>query len=65
MKLGDFRKLTDNLSDDTDIIIWQWIEGEREYITFLENVKIEKNENIYNGECFSNPVVYIDKQPGI
>lgn len=78
MKLGEFRKLTEKLSDDTDIVINCYIEGEGHFVDLLTNVRIEKNKAlkelslsgfdkdgncIYAVDSYSSKVVYIDEQP--
>ena len=47
MKLGEFRKLTNNLSDDTDIIVCYRMDEESCVDLEMANVRLEKKENIW------------------
>lgn len=61
MKLGEFRKFTENLSDDTDIIIC-YRTGRDECVDIpMMNVRLEGKENVWMGGRYSDKVVYVDE----
>ena len=60
MKLGEFRKLTEKLSDNTDIIICYNI-GEGVVDIPMMNVRLESKENIWCGDDYSDQVIYVDE----
>ena len=60
MKLGEFRKLTNNLSDDTDIIVCYRMDEESCVDLEMANVRLEKKENIWCGYDYSDQVIYVD-----
>ena len=59
MKLGEFRKLTEKLSDDTDIIICYHDENGFFELPMM-NIRLENKENLVSGEKCSNQVIYAD-----
>lgn len=60
MKLGEFRKLTENLSDNMDIIVrYKGDEGGSVDMPML-NVRLESKENIWCGDEYSDQVIYVD-----
>ena len=61
MKLGEFRKLTENLSDDTDIVICYRISNEGAVDIPMMNVRLEKKENIWCGDEYSDQVIFVDE----
>jgi len=61
MKLGEFRKLTENLADDTDIVVFHRV-GEDEAVDIPKmNVRIESKEPVWCGDKYSDQVIYIDE----
>ena len=60
MKLGEFRKLTENLSDDTDIVVCY--REDQGYVDIpMMNVRLESKENIWCGDEYSDQVIYVDE----
>ena len=59
MKLGEFRKFTENLSDDTDIIICYY-NGDGFFELPMMNIRLENKENLASGDEYSNQVIYAD-----
>lgn len=61
MKLGDFRKLTANLSDDTDIVVEYYDEEEEGSVTIpTGKITVKSNKDIWLGQRFSETVVFIE-----
>lgn len=54
MKLGEFRKLTENLSDDIDIVVCYRIEVDGCVDIPMMNVRLENKENIWCGDEYSD-----------
>ena len=61
MKLGEFRKLTENLSDNTDIIICYRINDGQVVNYTMKNVCVESKEKLRLKDNFSNQVIYVDE----
>ena len=61
MKLGEFRKLTENLNDDTDIVIRYCISSDEAVDVPMMNVQLKNKENVCCGSKYSDPVVFIDE----
>ena len=61
MKLGEFRKLTENLSDDIDIVVCYRIEVDGRVDIPMMNVRLENKENIWCGDEYSDQVIYVDE----
>ena len=61
MKLGEFRKLTENLSDDTDVIICYRINDGQVVNYPMKNVCVESKEKLRLKDNFSNQVIYVDE----
>lgn len=59
MKLGDFRKLTANLSDDTDIVVEYYDEEEGSVAMPTGKITVKSNKEIWLGQRFSETVVFI------
>ena len=65
MKLGDFRKLTENLSDDTDIIICYRI-NEGSVVNYpMKNVSIENKDSLNYRPEFSEQFIYVDEDDSL
>ncbi len=61
MKLGEFRKLTANLSDDTDIAVEYYDADEGGSVAMpSEKVSIKSNKDIWLGQRFSETVVLVE-----
>lgn len=61
MKLGDFRKLTANLSDDTDIVVEYYDEEEEGSVAMpTGKITVKSNKDIWLGQRFSETVVFIE-----
>ena len=62
MKLGEFRKFTEALSDDTDIVI-QYVGGRVDDDGYVDipmmNVRLEEKENVWLGDEYSDKVIYV------
>ena len=61
MKLGEFRKFTEALSDDTDIIICYRADEESCVDIPMMNVRLENKDNVWNGDKYSDKVIYVDE----
>jgi len=61
MKLGEFRKLTENLSDDTDIVIRYLVDNNGLVDIPMMNVRLENKENVWCGYDYSDQVIFIDE----
>lgn len=61
MKLGEFRKFTENLSDNTDIIIRYELGGEGYIDVPMMNVRLEDKENLWVDSVSSDKSEYSDK----
>jgi len=59
MKLGEFRKFSENLSDDTDIIICYYT-GDGFCDLPMMNIRLENKEKLVPGDKCSNQVLYVD-----
>ena len=57
MKLGEFRKLTENLSDDTDIVVCY--REDQGYVDIPMNVRLENKENVWIGDDYSDQVIFV------
>lgn len=58
MKLGEFRKLTENLSDDTDIVVCY--REDQGYVDIpMMNVRLENKENVWLGDEYSDQVIFV------
>ena len=61
MNLGDFRKLTKDLSDDTDIVICYRI-NEGSVVNYpMENVRVDNREKFGLKNDYSEQVIYVDE----
>ena len=59
MKLGEFRKLTENLSDDTDIVVCYRVEEDGCVDVPMMNVRLVSN--VWCGDEYSDQVIYVDE----
>lgn len=61
MKLVEFRKLTENLSDGIDIVVCYRIEVDGCVDIPMMNVRLDNKENIWCGDEYSDQVIYVDE----
>ena len=61
MKLGEFRKLTENLSDDTDIVICYRINEGTVANYPMKNVSVVNRDTYRLKSDFSEQVIYVDE----